>query len=110
MPLAPNVRVVGGYEKKAVTVRLGRLVNQSHPGLLRGSTRLPPVTGHTGTNYIFPGMLPITVPGNNMVQSKLSALLAAILADIVVTPEDLKPSQLPPRAIRTSNQGSQPDY
>ncbi len=53
-----------------------------------------PVTGRTGTDHIFPGVLAASVSRNDMVQGKLSSLLVAILAGILVAVEDLETSQL----------------
>jgi len=94
LPLAPGVWVVSGDVKKASTAWLGRLINQSHPGLMRGPTCLAAITGYTGTNYIFPGMLSTPVSWDDMVQGKLSSFPATILAGVLVTFENLESGQL----------------
>jgi hypothetical protein len=69
---------------------LGWLMNQSHPGFLGGSACLATITGNTGTDHIFPGMLSAPVSRDDMVQGKVSALLATILAGVLVTLENFK--------------------
>ena len=106
MPFTTNLRIVSRDVKKAVIAWSGRLANQSHPCLLRGSTCLTAITGYTGTNYIFPGMLSISVSRDDMVQGKLSSFSAAILAGVPVTSENLKSGQLSPRPAGTPNHKS----
>ena len=67
LPFTPRGREVSGDVKKTVIAWPGRLTNQSHPSLLRGSTCLSTVTGDTGTNDIFPSMLPASVSRDDVV-------------------------------------------
>jgi len=103
-------RVVGGDVKRAPIVWLGRLADEFHAGLLGSSAGLTAVTGHTGTDHIFPGMLSAPVARDDVVEGKLACFPAAILAGIVVTPKYLKPAQLPPQPEGTFDHGRQPDY
>lgn len=52
------------------------------------------ITGDTGADHIFPGVLAAAVSWDNVVQGKLSAFSAAILAGVVVTVENAKAGQL----------------
>ena len=51
------------------------------------------IAGYAGANQIFPVMLAIAVSRDDMVQGKLTGLLAAILAGVAVAIENLKASQ-----------------
>lgn len=57
LPFAPFLQVVVGNIKRGITPRAKWLVEQFHPGLLRGSARFAAITGYTGANQIFPHML-----------------------------------------------------
>ena len=69
-------------------------MHQLHPGLARGPTRLATITGDTGADHIFPGVLTAPIAGYDMVQGKLLGFLPAVLTGRMVTVEDLKASQL----------------
>jgi hypothetical protein len=100
--------MVGDDEEGATTWWRGK-TNKFHTGFLGGSARLAAITGNTGTDYIFPGMLTTAIAGDDMVQGELPALLTAVLAGVSVTVENLKAGQLS-FATGTLDQSCQPDY
>jgi hypothetical protein len=67
------------------------------------------ITGNTGADDILPGVLAAVVAGDNVVQGKLSAFFATVLADILVTVKNLKAGE-PSLWSRTLNHAGQADY
>jgi hypothetical protein len=110
LPFVTGLYEVGGDVEKAATLWRRGGVSQLHSGFLRGLASLTTITGDTGTDDIFPGMLTTPVAGDDMVNSKLSSLLATVLASVLVTVEDLRASQLSLSPKRTFYQIGQADY
>jgi hypothetical protein len=67
------------------------------------------ITAYAGANHIFPDVFTTSISWDDMVQGKLANFLTTILADVVVTVENLKASQLP-LVPGTLNYISQADY
>jgi hypothetical protein len=95
LPFTQALLVLAGDIKGDVGFWLGRLMDQSHPSLFRGSACLTVVARDAGTDYIFPGMLPLAMARDNVVYSKLLSLLTTVLAGVVVTVEDPKACEFP---------------
>lgn len=84
-------------------------MHQFHSRFLRSPARFTAITGNTGADHILPGVLPVAVSRHNVVQSKLMRFLATVLADITVTPKNLKPGHLFVLPGQTPYHGRQPD-
>ena len=85
---------MGGNVKEVVTAWRASRVQYSHPGFFRCLSSLATITGGTGADHVFPGVLATAIPGDDMVQSELSSYLTTILAGILVAVEHLKAGQL----------------
>ena len=70
------------------------MIEQLHVSLCGRSARLTSITGYAGADHIFPEVFTTPIAGNDVVQGKLAALLAAVLAGKVVAVENLKAGQL----------------
>ena len=110
MPFIPGLRIVSGDIKKTVTTWPDRLAEQLHAGFLRCPAGFTPIAGHTSADDVFPDMLPIPVSRHDMVQSKLAGFFTAILASIVVSPENLESGQLSLSQIGAPDHGSEANY
>jgi len=89
VPFLSGLTVVIGDAEEKLVAGISRFTDELHPGFLRGSSCLAAVAEHTGAYHIFPGMLTSPVAGNDVVQSQLSGLLAAVLAGVFITVEYL---------------------
>ena len=78
--------------------RLNGLPDELHPGLFRRAGCLAMVAGDAGGYQIRPGVLSAGILGQHMVDGECAALTTAILAGIVIAPEDLMPRKLKDRA------------
>jgi hypothetical protein len=58
-------KVIGNIE--TVVARRMRLVQQSHPCFLWGTSAFVPVARNTGADHIIPGVLSTSPPRNNVV-------------------------------------------
>jgi len=93
LPLGMHPQVLEGHVESVAT-RCLRLVEQRHSRLCRSSPRFAPITRYTSTHYIFPAVLAPTPPRHHVVESQLLIFTTAILADILVTIENLQLGQL----------------
>ena len=108
-PLAPVLQMtVGGQERKA-TIGCCRLVDKLHSGFRRGSARFSTVAGDTGADHVLPGVFAAPITGHDVVQGKLFGFLAAVLAGVPVTVEDLGTGELRLQ-LRAFDKAMQPDY
>jgi len=73
-----------------------RLADQVHPDFMGQVIGFPSITLNTGTNNILPSRYAALIPGNHMVQIKLTPIedLSAILAGILVPLENVMPGKL----------------
>ena len=89
MPLVPLAHVMIGDDIKGATGGRKWLPDELHVGFLGRAARFTPITGDTGADDIFPGMLTAAIARNDVVESKVPALLAAVLAGVAVAIEYL---------------------
>ncbi len=73
-------------------------MQQVHLCLLNGPATLAMVTVRAGCYQVIPAMLTPKVAWNDVVNGKISDMLPAILASVVITPQDLPLGQLDLRA------------
>jgi hypothetical protein len=84
-----------------VTARGARLVGalqQPHVGLSERAAALPVVAGRARAHQVFPMVLSPIVAWEDVIHGQVLCLLAAILAGVVISPEDLFLGELHPGA------------
>ncbi len=109
LPFGADVRVVGGYVEKPGDTRLYGFGLQPHASFLRRSARLLSVAGRAGADDVLPGVRPVAVARYHVVERQVPCLLAAILAGVVITFENLQPCQPSYRTRRAFNHIRQAD-
>jgi len=74
---------------------LFRLPDQVHPGFLRGFVGLTRVTRNAGTDDIFPGGGPASLPGVDMIQVQILSIedFPAILAAVLISLKNIVPGE-----------------
>lgn len=75
-----------------------RFFEQGHIGLHGGFTTFAMIALRAGCHQIVPGVIAAQGARDDMINGKLSGALAAVLAGVVITPEDLCLGQLNRRA------------
>jgi len=109
--LAPLIAVgevvVRNVKEGAAGGRRGHL-NELHVGLPGGPARFTAVAVNAGADDILPGVLPSSEAGYNVVEGKVAALLAAVLAGVLVPVEYLVAGHLA-LAVRPADKLPQAD-
>jgi hypothetical protein len=88
--------VVEEAEVVAVEVGAGGLAEGSHARLLRGAARLAMITGLAGADHVIPVVEAASVPGYDVIQGELPGFLAAVLAGVVISNENITAGKPPP--------------
>jgi len=73
-------------------------MEQVHVDLLQAAPALAVIAGGTGGHHVVPDMLAALVTGLDVIDCKVPVAPAAVLAGIIVAPEDLPASQFDPGA------------
>jgi hypothetical protein len=83
-PLVPLAEIVIGDDEDGAAGGGSRRAYKLHIGFFGGFTGLAPVTGHTGTDHVFPGMLAAAIARYYVVEGKVATPLAAVLAGVLI--------------------------